>query len=89
MEEPEGLDKGGREGEMIKRLATVRCCRVRKANGVTGAGPKEGTMRPLPAAKKQGEKSPGFSLLPASNSHHGFPLAESNRKPVSKGIWEM
>ena len=60
-----------------------------RAKGVSGAGPKEGTTRPLPMAKTQGEKSPDFSLPPASNSHHSFPLAKSNRKPVSKGTWEM
>ena len=46
-------------------------------------------MRSLPAAKKQGQKSPNFSLPPTYNSCHGFPLAKSNRKPVSKGTWEM
>lgn len=57
------------------------------SGGRVGTGPREET-RPQPTAKKGGEKSSDFSLPPASSCHHSLPLAEPNRKPVSKGTWE-
>lgn len=90
---------------MIKRIVKARSFSAGRAKGgAQELGPLSRTRGPLSGGqveldpggdkataygKERREKSSGFSLPPTSNCYHSLSLAEPNRKPESKGTWEM